>query len=139
MNSKHKKNYNKVAQEESEATLTLITTRPRLNHLLRSRCRLFLIIFTVFAMAIVIRSGISASRGYALVATQEQAQQIEMENERLRVEIAKLKSFRAKCISRTTDDRQKKNSFKLKGSKEFFYAKIFNGGGFCKEPNLQVS
>ena len=82
----------KKAQEESEATLMLITTRPRLNHLLRSRCRLFLIIFTVFAMAVVIRSGISASRGYALVATQEQAQQIEMENERLRVKIAKLKS-----------------------------------------------
>ena len=54
MNIKHRKNYNKVEQEESEATLTLITTRPRLNHLLRSRCRLFLIIFTVFAMEVAV-------------------------------------------------------------------------------------
>lgn len=43
-------------------------------------------------MAVVVRSGISASRGYALVATNNQAQQLELENERLRVEIAKLKS-----------------------------------------------
>ena len=83
---------NKPEQKENEATLTLITTRPRLNHLLRSRCRLFLIVFTIFAMAVVIRSGISASRGYALVATQNQAQQLELENERLRVQIAQLKS-----------------------------------------------
>lgn len=75
-----------------EAELTLIKGRPRLNHLLRSRCRIAFVFFAVFAMAVVIRSGISASRGYALVATQNQAQQLELENERLRVEIAKLKS-----------------------------------------------
>ena len=76
----------------NEAELTLIKGRPRLNHLLRSRCRIFFVVFTVLAMAVVIRSGISASRGYALVATQNQAQQLELENERLRVEIAQLKS-----------------------------------------------
>ena len=93
MNRKRKsQTINKPEQKENEATLTLITTRPRLNHLLRSRCRLFIIVFSIFAMAIVIRSGISASRGYALVATQETAQQLELENERLRVEIAQLKS-----------------------------------------------
>ncbi|MCR5834441.1 MAG: cell division protein FtsL [Selenomonadaceae bacterium] len=43
-------------------------------------------------MLVVVRSGISASRGYGLVATQNQAQNIELENERLRVEIAQLKS-----------------------------------------------
>ena len=79
-----------VAKEETK--LTLINGRPRLNHLLRSRCRVFFLVFAVFAMAIVIRSGICASRGYALIATQEQAQQLELENERLRVEIAQLKS-----------------------------------------------
>ena len=92
MKVKHRKNYNRAAQEEMENSLTLINGRPRLNHLLRSRCRLFLIIFSIFAMAVVIRSGISASRGYALIETQEQAQQIELENERLRIEIAQLKS-----------------------------------------------
>ena len=75
-----------------EAELTLINGRPRLNHLLRSRCRVAFTVFAILAMAVVIRSGISASRGYALVATQNQAQQLELENERLRVEIAQLKS-----------------------------------------------
>jgi cell division protein FtsL len=37
-------------------------------------------------------SGISASRGYELVAIQQQADQMEQENERLKIEIAKLKS-----------------------------------------------
>ena len=89
------RNYDKTPQSEPvarETKLTLINGRPRLNHLLRSRCRVFFVVFAIFAMAVVIRSGICASRGYALVATQEQAQQLESENERLRVEIAQLKS-----------------------------------------------
>lgn len=97
MATKNKSKYNsqpKGEVSETEATLTLINGRPRLNHLLRSRFRVFITVFTIFAMAIVIRHGISASRGYALVATQNQAQQLELENERLRVEIAQLKSPR---------------------------------------------
>lgn len=95
MTAKRKsQSYDRLAQNESarETSLTLIKGRPRLNHLLRSRCRVFFVVFAIFAMAVVIRSGICASRGYALVATQNQAQQIELENERLRVEIAQLKS-----------------------------------------------
>lgn len=72
--------------------LKLIKRRPKLDHLLRSRCRVAFLVISVLAMLVVIRSGISASRGYMLVATQNQAQQIEMENERLRIEIARLKS-----------------------------------------------
>ena len=79
-------------QTTEGARLTLIHGRPKLNHILRSRCSLAFIIISILAMMVVVRSGISASRGYALVATQNQAQQIEMENERLRIEIAKLKS-----------------------------------------------
>lgn len=79
-------------ETSAEASLTLIKGRPRLNHLLRSRCRVFFTVFAIFAMLVVVRSGISASRGYALVETQNQAQQLELENERLRVEIAQLKS-----------------------------------------------
>ena len=85
-----KKKQGEVSSQED--SLTLIKSRPRLNHLLRSRCRLFLIVFMVFSMAIVIRHGIIASRGYALVATNNQADHLELENERLRVEIAQLKS-----------------------------------------------
>ena len=50
------------------------------------------IVISILAMLVVIRSGISASRGYALVATQNQTQQLEQENQRLKIEIAKLKS-----------------------------------------------
>ena len=63
-----------------------------LNTRLRSRAQVFFIVFAVLAMAVTVRSGISASRGYALVAVQNKAQSLEQENERLRVDIAKLKS-----------------------------------------------
>ncbi len=86
---------NKQAQDKAtaqEGNLKLIKGRQQLNHALRSRCRLFLIVLMIFSMVVVIRQGISASRGYALVATNNQADQLELENERLRVEIAQLKS-----------------------------------------------
>ena len=80
--------------EPSKPQLTVIPPRPRtlLNTRLRSRCQVMFLVIAAFAMAVTVRSGISASRGYALVAVQQQAQQLEQENERLRVEIAKLKS-----------------------------------------------
>ena len=85
--------YSSFNEEKAEgAQLTLIKGRPKLNKLLRSRCRLAFIVIAVLAMLVVIRSGISASRGYALVETQNMAQSIEQENERLKIEIAKLKS-----------------------------------------------
>lgn len=59
---------------------------------MRSKFRTAFLLFTVLAMAVTIRSGISASRGYILVNTQQQAQAIEQENARLRIEIAHLKS-----------------------------------------------
>lgn len=49
-------------------------------------------IISILAMLVVVRSGINASRGYALVATQNQTHELEQENERLRIEIARLKS-----------------------------------------------
>ncbi len=63
-----------------------------LNRPMRSKFRLAFIVFTVLAMAVTIRSGISASRGYMLVNTYNQAQEIERENARLKIEIAHLKS-----------------------------------------------
>lgn len=84
--------YNFGDREREQRTFRLIKSRPKLNRNLRSRCQIAFIIISILAMLVTIRSGISASRGYALVATQTQAQQLEQENERLRVEIAKLKS-----------------------------------------------
>ena len=82
--------YENFSAEQND--FRVISKRPKLNHLLRSRCRVAFIIISVLAMLVVVRSGINASRGYLLVATQNQAQELEQENERLRVEIAKLKS-----------------------------------------------
>ena len=78
--------------EKQHSPFRLIKYRPKLDYLLRSRCRLAFVIISILAMLVVIRSGISASRGYALVETQNLAQSIEQENERLKIEIAKLKS-----------------------------------------------
>lgn len=75
-----------------QSKLRIISKRPKLDHLLRSRCRVAFVIISILAMLVVVRSGINASRGYMLVDTQNQAQALEQENERLRVEIAKLKS-----------------------------------------------
>lgn len=79
-------------REREQRTFKLIKSRPKLDRNLRSRCQIAFLIISILAMLVTIRSGISASRGYALVNTQNQAQQLEQENERLRVEIAKLKS-----------------------------------------------
>lgn len=72
--------------------LSVVKKRTRLNTHLRSRCQMVFLLFAVLAMAVTVRSGISASRGYALVAVQQEAHQLEQENERLRIEIAQLKS-----------------------------------------------
>ena len=82
--------YNPAQEERSQ--FRLIKGRPKLDHLLRSRCRIAFLVIALLAMVVVVRSGISASRGYMLVATQSQAESLEHENERLRIEIAKLKS-----------------------------------------------
>lgn len=78
--------------QRNRTPLRLIYSRPKLDRHLRSKCQIAFIIISILAMLVTVRSGISASRGYALVATQNQAQQLEQENERLRIEIAKLKS-----------------------------------------------
>lgn len=66
--------------------------RNTLDRPMRSKFRAAFLLFTILAMTVTIRSGISASRGYTLVNTQQQAQAIERENARLRIEIAHLKS-----------------------------------------------
>ena len=59
---------------------------------MRSHGQLLFLTMTVLALLVTVGSGISASRGYELVAIQQQADQLEQENERLKIEIAKLKS-----------------------------------------------
>lgn len=65
-----------------------------LDEQMRRRCKTLLALLAVMAMTITVRSGISASRGYDLVHTEQQAEAVEQENERLKIDIAKLKSPR---------------------------------------------
>jgi uncharacterized protein HemX len=58
---------------------------------LRSHGQLLFLTMTVLALLVTVGSGISASRGYELVAIQQQADQMEQENERLAAENRELK------------------------------------------------
>ncbi len=92
--------YGEIPYESSQAPVAAPRVKKRkqlrsptvLDTNLRSRARVLFLLVAALAMIVVVRSGISASRGYELVAVQQQAQQLEQENERLRIEIAKLKS-----------------------------------------------
>ena len=59
---------------------------------MRTKCQILFITVTILAILVTVGSGINASRGYALVEIQQQAEQLEQENERLKIDIAKLKS-----------------------------------------------
>ncbi len=59
---------------------------------LRSHFRALFTVAAILAMLVTIQSGISANRGYRLVATQDAVRELEQENERLQIEIDKLKS-----------------------------------------------
>lgn len=70
--------------------------KPLFNEVLdtksRSKLQILFVAVTVLAMLVAFGSGMNASRGYELIAVQKQAAQLEQENERLRIDIAKLKS-----------------------------------------------
>lgn len=81
---------------EEEAALRKVPQEPLfktvLDTKLRAHGQLLFLTMTVLALLVTVGSGVSASRGYELVAIQQQADQLEQENERLKIEIAKLKS-----------------------------------------------
>ena len=94
-----------LTPEEEEKELRKAPKEPLfktvLDTRLRSHGQLLFLTMTVLALLVTVGSGISASRGYELVAIQQQAEQMEQENERLKIEIAKLKSpDRIKAIAK---------------------------------------
>ena len=58
----------------------------------RSHAQLLFLTMAVMALLVTVGSGVGVSRGYALIEVQRQADQLEQENERLKIDIAKLKS-----------------------------------------------
>ena len=93
--------YGAAASPKSKPTLKVVSKLPViLDTPLRTRCQTLFMLFTVLAMTVTVRSGICASYGYTLVATQQEAQVLEQENERLKIEIAQLKApHRIKAIA----------------------------------------
>ena len=85
-----------IAAEPAPAVRTEVPQEPLLRHELNTNLRnclraiFFLIAFG--AMAVTLLGGISAKSGYTLLETQQKADQLEQENERLKIEIAQLKS-----------------------------------------------
>ena len=65
---------------------------PQVDRKLRKRCFILIAVFAALAMFTTIRSEMIVSKGYALVQVKSQATQLESENERLKLENAKLKS-----------------------------------------------
>ena len=58
----------------------------------RSHAQLLFLTMAVMALLVTVGSGVGVSRGYALIEVQRQADRLEQENERLKIDIAKLKS-----------------------------------------------
>ena len=66
--------------------------RREVNTNLRNCLRAIFFLIAFGAMVVTLLGGISANNGYTLLETQQNADQLEQENERLKIEIAQLKS-----------------------------------------------
>jgi cell division protein ftsL len=66
--------------------------RREVNTNLRNCLRAVFFLIAFGAMVVTLLGGISANNGYTLLETQQNADQLEQENERLKIEIAQLKS-----------------------------------------------
>ncbi len=66
--------------------------RREVNTNLRNCLRAIFFLIALGAMVVTLLGGISANNGYTLLETQQNADQLEQENERLKIEIAQLKS-----------------------------------------------
>ena len=83
-----------LKQIEAEVPKAYHIPRPVLHidwHL-RSRCKLLLVLLSIMGMLVTFQSGRSASRGYDLVQIQQETTRLENDNERLKIEIAHMKS-----------------------------------------------
>ena len=78
------------APQLEEAKEPLI--RREVNTNLRNCLRALFFLIAFSAMVVTLLGGIGAKNGYTLLDTQQRADQLEQENERLKIEIAQLKS-----------------------------------------------
>ena len=78
------------APQLEEAKEPLI--RREVNTNLRNCLRALFFLIAFGAMVVTLLGGIGAKNGYTLLDTQQRADQLEQENERLKIEIAQMKS-----------------------------------------------
>jgi len=78
--------------EEQRTQEPAVVSLPKVDRDLRKKCIILIAVFAAMAMFTTIRSEAIVSRGYALVQVKSQATNLESENERLKLEVAKLKS-----------------------------------------------
>lgn len=69
-----------------------VKSQPIVNKKLRMECLIFIVVFAVLAMVTTLRSGTIVAEGYALVRGKMEVSKLEQENERLRLEIAQMRS-----------------------------------------------
>lgn len=83
--------YEDIGREEPAAR-PVVSEKLRLNTRLRSKCLVLLAFVSALAMLLTFLNGLSASRGYDLVQAKQETIRIEAENERLRLEVAQMKT-----------------------------------------------
>ncbi len=81
----------RVKSKTVKRNLKIQPTEKNLNNALRSRCIVLFVMVTALAV-FILRSGVAASSAYNLSQMKSQVSRLEMENARLHLDIAHLKS-----------------------------------------------
>lgn len=81
-----------VVVRRSRRRRTTIVSHEKLDTELRSKILILFLLFAMTATVTLIRSEVSAMRGYELVQIQRQAAQLERENKDIELKIAQLKA-----------------------------------------------
>ncbi len=82
----------RVKSKTVKRNLKIQPTEKNLNNALRSRCIVLFVMVTALAVFFILRSGVAASSAYNLSQMKSQVSRLEMENARLHLDIAHLKS-----------------------------------------------
>lgn len=87
-----KKNEEFALYEEQPILKPSAVKTAKINKKLRIECFILVLVISVLAMFTTFRSEVMVSDGYALVQMKSEALRLEKENERLKLEIAQMKS-----------------------------------------------
>lgn len=66
--------------------------KAKVNRSLRAKCLILVVLFAVMAMFTTVRNGMAVGAGYDLVKIKSETAKLEVENERLKLEISQMKA-----------------------------------------------